>query len=108
MTALAARAGQLFGVGWKFQISDIKFQTGLSINDQGPNAGVWSLDWIIEICLDFDASILELTESSVVASQDADHYALNAEAVGFDDSGFHGSVGGLEADLVAAFFEVSL
>src|SRR3954471_11349189 len=43
----------------------------------------------------------------VVAAQDANHDALDADAVGLDDAGLHGVVGGLEADL-AAFLEVAL
>src|SRR4051794_35632981 len=40
---------------------------------------------------------------SVVAPQHADDDPLHPAAVGVDDPGFHILVGGLEADLVAAF-----
>src|SRR3954467_12498065 len=43
----------------------------------------------------------------VVAAEDADHHTLHADAIGLDDAGFHGAVGGLEADL-AAFLEPAL
>ena len=43
----------------------------------------------------------------MVAAEDADDDALDFDAVGFDDAGLHGGVGGLEADF-AAFFEIAL
>src|SRR4051812_26409705 len=55
----------------------------------------------------FARGVPRADRSTVVGAEDADDYALDADAVGLDDAGLHRVVGGLEADL-AAFLEVAL
>src|SRR5215218_8086001 len=49
-----------------------------------------------------------MVASSVVASEDADHDALDLAAVGLEDPRLHAAVGGLEADLAAGLLVEAL